>query len=72
MQVFLKLRQAGATLIVVCGVLIEVGSLVAERGLQGMWASVVVVPGLSCSAACGILLDHGWTCVSFGRRILSH
>ena len=45
MQVFLKLRQAGATLIVVCGLLIEVGSLVAERGLQGMWASVVVARG---------------------------
>ena len=25
----------------------------------GMWASVVVAHGLSCSAACGIFLDQG-------------
>ena len=35
----------------VCGLLIAVASLVAEDGLQGMWASVVDTLGLSCSAA---------------------
>ena len=34
-------------------------ALVAECGLQGMWASVVVAQGASCSAACGILPDQG-------------
>ena len=36
-----------------------VASLVAKLGLSGMWASVVVVHGLSCSEACGIFLDQG-------------
>ena len=30
----------------VCRLLIQVASLVAEQGLQGMWASVVVECGL--------------------------
>jgi len=59
-------------LIVVCGLLIEVASLVAGRRLWGTRASVaaapglsstgliVVVPGLSCCKACGIFLDQGW------------
>ena len=36
----------GYSLIVVCRLLIQVASLVAEQGLQGMWASVVVECGL--------------------------
>ena len=34
-------------------------SLVAEHRLEGAWASVVVVLGLSCSKACGIFPDPG-------------
>ena len=34
-------------------------SLVAERGLWGAWASVVVARGCGCPAACEILLDQG-------------
>ena len=34
-------------------------SLVAAHGLQSMSASVVVMQGLSCPAACGIFLDKG-------------
>ena len=30
----------------VCGLLVAVARLVAEQGLQGTWASVVVVPRL--------------------------
>ena len=49
----------GYSLLVVRELLIAVASLVAEQGLQGTWASVVVVQGLSCPAACGIFLDQG-------------
>ena len=42
-----------------CGLLVVVASPVAEQGLQGVRASVVVVHWLSCSAACGIFLDQG-------------
>ena len=45
-------------LVAVCGLLIAVASLVVARGLSGV-GSVVVVHGLSCSAACGIFLDQG-------------
>lgn len=50
------------------GLLVAVGSLVAEHGLSGVWASVVaalglsstdseaVAPGFSCPVVCGILL----------------
>ena len=48
------------------GPLTVVASLAAEHGLQGLRAqsfslpgSVVVVLGLSCSEACGIILDQG-------------
>ena len=30
----------------------------------GAWASLVVVPGLSCSEACEIFPDHGWNLCS--------
>ena len=43
----------------VCGLLPGMASLVAERGLQGVWASVVGAHWLSCSGACGILPDQG-------------
>ena len=54
-----------------CGLLIEVASLVAEHRLQGTWASVAVITGLSstgsvvvacrlsCSVMYGIFLDQG-------------
>ena len=44
-------------LFAVCGLLIAVASLIAEHGLWGSWASVVVAQGLGCSLACGISLD---------------
>ena len=60
-------------------------SLVAEHGLQGVWTSVIVAPGLqsvdsvlmvhvhSCSATCGIFLDQGQNlCLLHGRQILNH
>ena len=51
--------SGGCSLVVVCGLLIAVVSLVAAHGLQSMSASVVVMQGLSCPAACGIFLDKG-------------
>ena len=47
------------SLVAVHGLLIEVASLV-ELGLQGGQASIVLVCGVSCSAACGISLEQGW------------
>ena len=47
----------GLSLAVVLGLLITVVFLVAEHRLQGMRASVVGVPGLSCPVACGIFPD---------------
>ena len=47
----------GYSLVAVPGLLIVVASLVAELGLQGAWASVAVVHGLSCPVACGIFPD---------------
>ena len=44
----------GISLIVVSGLLIAVASLVA-----GMQTSVIDVHGLSCSVACGIVLNQG-------------
>ena len=58
------------------GFLIVMASLVAEHGLSGPWASVVVAPrvwstgsvvvvlGFSCPAACGIFQDQGVKTVS--------
>ena len=42
-----------------CGFLTAVASLVAEQRLKGPRTSVVVAHGLSCSLACGVLLDQG-------------
>ena len=58
-MVFLWLWQVGAALVAAHGLLIAVASLVAERGLEGAWASVVVAHRLSCSEARGISLDRG-------------
>ena len=58
-------------LVMMSGLLTVVASPVAKHGLQGVWASavlapglqstgsVVAVPGLSCSEASGIVLDQG-------------
>ena len=45
------------SLVAVCGLLTAVASLAALR-LRGV-ASVVVAHGLSCSKACGVLLEQG-------------
>ena len=47
----------GFSLVAVLGLPIAVTSLVVEHGLKGMWVSVVVAQGLSCSVARGIFLD---------------
>ena len=47
------------SLVVVHRLLTVVGSLVPERGVWGAGASVVVVRGVSCPAADGILPDQG-------------
>ena len=48
----------GFSLVVVCGLLVETSSLVAEHRLWGA-ASVVVARGLSCPETCGIFPDQG-------------
>ena len=48
---FLKLGRVGATLVEVLGLLIAAASLVGERGLKGVQASVAVPQGLrSCGS----------------------
>ena len=49
----------GLSLIAESELPVKVASLVAEHGLQGVWASVVVAFGLSCPEACGIFLNWG-------------
>ena len=46
--------SGGYSLAVVLRLPDAVASLIVEHGLQGLWASAVVVPGLSCPMACGI------------------
>ena len=68
-RLFLVVKSGIYSLAVVRGLLIVVASLVAEHGLQGTQASVVlriqstgsvlVVHGFSCSAACGIFPEQG-------------
>ena len=48
----------GFSLVVVCGLLVEMSFLVAEHRLWSA-ASVVVAYGLSCPETCGILPDQG-------------
>ena len=55
------------------GLLILVASLVVEHRLQGVQASAVVVHGLSCCAACGVLLDQELNpCPLNFKQILNH
>ena len=52
------------------GLLFSVWASVAERRL---WASVAVVPGLSCSKACVTFPEQGSNlCLCIGRQILNH
>ena len=51
--------SGGYSPVAVHGLLIVVASLVVELGLQGGQASIVLVPGLRCSAACVISLEQG-------------
>ena len=53
----LAMGSRAYSLAVVCRILIAVDFLVAELGLSGVPASIVVAHGLNCSAACGIF----WT-----------
>ena len=50
--------SGGYSLVAVHGLLIVMASLVVELGLQSGQASIVLVHGLSCSAACGISLEQ--------------
>ena len=50
-ELSLVASSGDCSLVAVCRLLIVVASLVAERGLQGAWASVVAVHRLnSCGA----------------------
>ena len=51
------MTSGGSSLVVVCGLLILVASLVMASGLQS--TGLEIVHGLSCSKVCGILLDQG-------------
>ena len=44
----------------------------AEHRHWGTWASVVAVHGLSCSRACGIILDQGWNLCSLHWQVDSY
>ena len=56
---FYSCGEQGLLFAVVHGCLTAVGSLAAERGLQGAWASVFAALKLSCSVACGIFPEQG-------------
>ena len=76
-QAFSSCGARGLLFVSVCGHLIEVASLVMERGLLAhrlqSVGSVVVMHGLRCSMACGIFLTRdGATVPCIGRRILNH
>ena len=58
MQVFSSCSKQGLLFVAVHRLVIVVAS-VAEHGLLGTQASVVVDLGLSCSIACEIFLDQG-------------
>ena len=55
----LAVAGRGCSLVVGCGPILVVASLVVEHRLKGMQASVVVVHGLDCPMACGIFPDQG-------------
>ena len=76
-QAFSSCGARGLLFVSVCGHLIEVASLVMERGLLAhrlqSVGSVVVMHGLRCSMACGIFLTRdGATVPCIGRWILNH
>ena len=83
LRLFSSLENRGYSLVVVHRLPIEVVSLVAEHGLQGVWASlvvtlglqitgsVVVVHGLSCFVTCGIFWDQGQTSPSLAVRLFT-
>ena len=52
------------SLVAVLRLLVGVASLVAEHGLQGMWASVVVACGLQRAGS--IVVAHGLSCSTTG------
>ena len=54
----LAAESRGSSLYVARGLLTAVASPVVEHGLYST-GSIVVAHGLSCSAACGVLLDQG-------------
>ena len=73
-QIFSSCRELGLLFIVVLR-LLQVASLVAERGLQGSWASVVVghrLGGWSLWALeCGsVVVVHGLSCLEAGGIFL--
>ena len=49
----------GYSLVVVCGFLSVMSSLIAENGLWSSQVSVAAARGLSWPTACGIFLDQG-------------
>ena len=71
MQAFSSCSEWGLLFVAVHGLLIVVAFLCCGAQALGVWALVVVAPGLystgsvvvahglSCSAACGIFLDQG-------------
>ena len=61
------------SLVVVCGLLCGITSLVVEHRLQGPWASVVVVYRISCPRDVGSSeTKNGTDVLSIGRQILNH
>ena len=55
----LVVPSRGHFLVVMCGLLVVLASLVVEHRLQGAWASVVGAHGPSCPGARGIFPDQG-------------
>ena len=73
MWAFSSCNKQRLSLVVVHGLLIVISSPVVEHRLCRLQASVVVVHGLTCPTACGIILDQDQThvhCIS--RKILNH
>ena len=60
MDFSLVAASGGYSLIMVCGLLIAIVSLVAEQAsvaaVRGPWSTTVVTHRLSCTMACGIFL----------------
>lgn len=67
MQASSMCSKRGLLLLVVCGLLGLMGSIVRARGLQSM-GSVVVAQGLRCLVARAIFPTRGWTQVPYISR----